>query len=882
MLRLRRLGSFAHFVAALAISFAGLPGSQSLAQTLEKALPADKVAPVLRRMATTDARPQTVRVLVPNRGAFETWARQNLPALTISPNPAAADILTLTGLTAAQLPVLAACPWVQYIDGPNRPAHDERQLNQADLAVNSVAPLHRRYPALAGQGLTVSVKENPLDITDIDFRGRLVAADPAAIVLSTHATTMATLIAGGGNSAPAGRGVAWQARIASASYANLLPDDGAQLQQRGVSVQNHSYGTSIENYYGLETRAYDAQTRQYPALLHVFSSGNSGTQASPTGLYQGLPAVANLTGQFKQSKNTLSVGATNALGEVAAGSSRGPAYDGRVKPELVAFGDDGSSDAAALVSGISLLVQQAYREQNGGLLPPSALVKAALLTSADDTGRPEVDFVAGFGQADALGAVRTVLDRRYFQGTVRQGQTVPFTLVVPPGTQQLRLTLTWTDPEAAANAATALVNDLDVMLAGSGGPWLPWTLSSYPHPDSLALPARRRPDHLNNAEQITLMAPAPGTYQILVRGYAVTAGPQAFSIAYELNSGFEWLTPNRLGNVRPGQLNRLRWQWAGPAATGQLQYRPQGSAAWRPVAAVPLVARTFAWLAPDTTTLAQLRMVTPTGTFVSDTVALARPLPLSIGYNCPDETLLYWPRVPGATQYQLYRLGATQLEPLLLTSDTLQLLAGSARAAPYYYAVAPVFRGQLAERGSTITLDPAGADCYVRSFLPRQPVADTVQLLVELGSTFRLQQLRLQRLSQGTWRTVLTQRPVAQLQFTLTDSEAEPGYNQYRLELQDSGGRLFYSKVESVFRVRREGILVFPVPVAAGAPLSVVGPVGTTLELNLYDNLGRWLRQGTFAGFINQLPTQGLRPGTYLLHCQLAGGPRIVRRIMIL
>lgn len=843
-----------------------------------KLAPGLLVAPAARAASTV---PPVLRLQVRNTAEFTHWAQQALPGVRVQPQTN--DLVTVFGLHAPQLELLLSSPLVLFADVPNRPAHDERQLNQADLTVNSITPLHRRYPALAGQGLTVSVKENPLDVNDIDFKGRLVYADPAAVTVSAHATTMATLIAGGGNSAPAGRGVAWQARISSSSYDNLLPDDAGQLQQRGVSVQNHSYGTGIENYYGLETRAYDAQTRQLPALLHVFSSGNSGAQTSTTGTYRGLAGVANLTGQFKQSKNTLSVGATNALGEVAAGSSRGPAYDGRIKPELVAFGDDGSSDAAALVSGISLLVQQAYREQNGGALPSSALVKAALLNSADDVGRPQVDFAAGFGQADALGAVRTVLDRRYFQGTAGQGQVERFTLVVPPGTQHLKLTLTWTDPEAAANAPAALLNDLDVLLSsGNGASWQPWALSSHPHPDSLILPARRRPDHLNNVEQITLAAPAPGTYQVVVRGFSVSVGPQAFSVAYELSSGFEWLTPNKLRNVRPGQLNRLRWEWAGPAATGQLQYRPIGSAAWRPVATVPLAAHTFAWTAPDTTTLAQLRMVAgTTGAFVTDTLVLARPLPLSIGYTCPDENLLYWPRVPGATHYQLYRLGATHLEPLLLTSDTVHILPGSARNMPHY-AVAPVFRGQVAERGSTIDLTTAGFNCYLRSFVARQPVADTVQLLVELGSNFRLQQLNLQRLEQGAWRTVLTQSPVSQLRFMLTDLTATPGNNQYRLEMKDSQGRAFYSQTEAVLRVRAQEVLVFPVPVAAGTPLNVAGPAGAALRLRLYDNLGRLLQQNTFTGTINSMPTEGLRPGTYLLHIDLEGSPRVVRRIMIL
>ncbi|RZK46924.1 MAG: hypothetical protein EOO59_18545, partial [Hymenobacter sp.] len=353
-------------------------------------------------------------------------------------------------LTPRQVSQLAASPLVEFIDLPNRPAHDERLLNGADLAVNSLRAVRRRYPALAGQGLVVGIKENPLDPTDLDLRGRLLNTPPGTVIESLHATTMATLAAGSGSSGPAGEGAAPQAGIASSSYASLLPDANADLLRLGVSVQNHSYGTGIENYYGLEARAYDQQTRQLPTLLHVFSSGNSGTSASPDGPYAGLAGWANLTGQFKLSKNSLSVGATDALGQVAPLSSRGPAPDGRVKPELVAYGDAGSSDAAALVSGAALLVQQAYRDGPGaGTLPPAALVKAALLNSATDTGRPAVDFVAGYGQLDALGAVRTVLEGRTRGGSLGPGQEQVFALPVPAGTAQLKVTLTWTDPEAA-------------------------------------------------------------------------------------------------------------------------------------------------------------------------------------------------------------------------------------------------------------------------------------------------------------------------------------------------------------------------------------------------------------------------------------------------
>ncbi len=733
----------------------------------------------------------------------------------------------------------------------------------------------------------MSIKENPLDPTDLDFRGRLLNTPAGTVIESAHASIMATLIAGGGNSGPGGQGAARQALIASSSYANLLPDANTELTQRGVSVQNHSYGTGVENYYGLEAQGYDQQTQQLPTLLHVFSSGNSGTAASPSGPYQGMAGVANLTGQFKMSKNSVSVGATDALGQVAALSSRGPAYDGRVKPELVAYGDAGSSDASALVSGAALLVQQAYRDRHAGQLPPAALVRAALLNSADDVGSPNVDFVAGFGQLNALGAVRMVLNGHYQQGEVSQDQDQVFTLTVPANTPQLKITLTWTDPAAAANAAQALVNDLDLTLLGPGGApaWLPWALSAYPHPDSLALPARRRPDHLNNAEQITLAQPAPGVYQLRVRGYHVPSGPQRFSVAYEVASPtFEWLTPDASRNVRPGQPTPLRWSWAGPAQPARFEYRPLGSSGWQPLApTVDLTQHTLTWVAPDTTTLAQLRCVVADGqTYVSDTLVLARPLPLHVGYNCDAEALITWPATPGATQYQVYRLGATAPEPFRLVADTLLVLAPPLAAGPYF-AVAPMLGGRLGERGATNNVAEGGVGCYVQSFLPEQPIADTARLVLALGSRYHLQAVQLQRLGPAGFQTIQTLNPVVQLRTVFTDLTAAPGLNQYRIQSQDAAGRTFYSETETVQLVRHNELLVFPIPVVAGQDLQVAGEPGVPLRLRLYDTLGRLLRDGAADGALNVVPTAGLRPGVYLLRATpvTGGGPTLTRRVVL-
>ncbi|OON66178.1 S8 family serine peptidase [Hymenobacter sp. CRA2] len=850
---------------------------------------AQKTAPTAGRLApgleTGNAR-RILRVSVTDEAAFQRWLAQQQPQASAQPEPGHARLLRVRGATAA---ALAACPYVSFVQAADRQARTERQLNGADLTANKITAVHARYPQLTGRGLTVSIKENPIDIEDLDFKGRLVNPNPQAQILDAHSTIMTTLIAGGGNSSPNGKGAAWQARIAQSSSDNLLPDDGAGLAAQSVSVQNHSYGVNVgvENFYGLEARAYDAQSRQYPTLVHVFSAGNIGNQPGAAGTaYAGLANTANLTGEFKNAKNSLSVGNTDALGQVVGLSSRGPAADGRVKPELVAFGSGGSSDAAALVSGISLLTQHAYRERRG-TLPASALVRAALLNSADDTGQPNVDFVAGYGQADALGAVQTMLEGRFVEGSVGQGQEQVFPITVPAGTHRLKLTLAWTDPEAAANAASTLVNDLDLMLTrpADGRRWLPWTLSAYPRLDSLAQPARRRPNHRDNAEQITLDLPAAGTYELRVRGYQLGQGPQAFSVAYELENGLAWVHPSKARNVRAGEEALLRWQWAGPATAARLEYQAVGQTAWSTVSSsLDLSQQTFRWTAPGTTAAAQLRLLTSSGNVVSDTFFVARPLLLDVAYACPDETLLTWAQVPGAAQYQVYRLGATQLEPYRLVPDTVLHLT-AAEAAARYYAVAPVIQGRAGERGSTIDVTQAQYGCYVRSFLPKQEVMDTVQFNLTLGSTYRLQSIALERRNaDGSFSAVQTLTGNLPLTTLLTDPQPRLGRAEYRARLQLSTGQTLYSQLEAVnFVPAIANVLVYPVPVTVGEPLTVVGPPDQALRVRLFDMVGRLHRdEMTDTSIIKELDTHGLHPGTYLLRVSIPGGREVTRRVLVL
>ena len=254
---------------------------------------------------------------------------------------------------------------------------------------------------------------------------------------------------------------------------------------------------------------------------------------------------------------------------------------------------------------------------------------------------------------------------------------------------------------------------------------------------------------------------------------------------------------------------------------------------------------------------------------------------VQVGYTCADETLLQWPRVPGATDYQVYQLGATALEPFVRTADSALVLTRP-QMANRYYAVAPVIQGREAKPSGTIDYTTQGTACYFRAFRPRQLVTDAMAFDLEIGSTYRLRSATLERLGPGGYEAVRTIAPVRQLDLVLPDRLPVSGRYQYRARLETTAGQTYFSQVEEVYYVPADDLLVFPNPVVAGTSLSLIageqGPVRTTL----YDALGRFQRAGSADGAINSVDTTGLLPGVYLLRIQTEKGRLTTRRIVVL
>ncbi len=855
-----------------------LTGITASAVAQQNTAPLRKTAAALQQVSASKI--QEVRVLPTDEHKLKGWLQVHLPHANYQQS--VAQSITLSNLQPGDLTKLQQCPWLKYIDRGNRQAQEELELKDSDLSANNISAVHALYTELNGAGLAVSIKENYFDTTDIDLKGRVLPALEPEEETSIHATTMATVIAGAGNSSPNATGVARAVSVTSSSFANLMPDDAAALTAQGVSVQNHSYGVGVENYYGLESMAYDEQALAYPQLLHVFSSGNSGSATPETGTYAGIAGAANLTGQFKTSKNTLSVGALDSDRTVGALSSVGPAHDGRIKPELVAHGTGGTSEAAAVVSGVGVLVQQVYAAQHQNKLPPAALVKAILINSADDVENPHPDFKSGYGNVDALGAVQTAQEQRYFSGSIAAGASNKFTLQIPVQTDELKVTLVWHDAAASPDAPTALVNDLDLRLVhtSSGHAWLPWVLNPHPHPDSLNQYAKRQADHLNNVEQVTLQSPAAGTYELQITGHNMSDGPQAYSIAYEYTSGISWTYPNQYSSLHAGSSNRLRWSGLG-VGKARLEYKLSGSKEWILISnAVELAQPYFDWVTPDTFALAQVRLTTEKQTLLSPEFILAFEAQPAITLNCGNELLLQWPAIAGASSYQLYALQGNYLQPLLTTPDTVAVLASNQEVASYF-AVSPVLTQVPAARSQAVTFNPDSELCYISNFLPRQLAMDSVLLDLSISTNYKVQEVALERWEQGAFKTVHTETAANQEVFVFHDPNPKPGLNRYRARVTTQS-QLYYSQEEDVLYTTQNFIQAAPNPVVAGQDVQVVAYGNGTAQLQLYNLMGQLVYTSSDSGTIKTLSTAGLSAGVYILRLYTEKGEKLSTRLLIL
>lgn len=734
-----------------------------------------------------------------------------------------------------KLPQLLQLPFIVFA-AETRKAHEDLAISDIDLTANNISAIANNYPTINGTGINVAIKEDKFD-DDIDLLGRSFTSFKAAAFTSGHATIMATLIGGNGNSYIKGLGAAPKSKLTSSDFAQLMPDSATIFKAYNISIENHSYGTGIENYYGPEALAYDKQVYETDSLIHIFSSGNIGTTAPEAGLYETIVRFSNLSGTFKQAKNVLVVGGTDRTNQPEDLSSSGPAYDGRIKPEIVADGEDGTSGAAALVTGSVALLQQAYK-QVFHHLPSAALIKSVLINSADDIGAPGVDFKTGYGKLNTLEALRTIYENRFNSGVVGNQQQQDFTIAIPPNCSQLKISLAWNDPPANLNAPAALINNLDLSLTTTdGGMLLPWTLSTFPSADSLSLSAQRKKDDLNNTEQVTLQNPASGIYTIHVNGTKIPGKPQAFYIAYQAikSDGFEWVYPSGNEQLSAADKNYLRWQSSFDNTTGKLSVSYDGGATWQAIDNIVLQNNYCTWTPPGVFASALLKMEINGRAYITPPFSISKPPILNVGYKCTDGILLHWNATPGSIGYNIYNIKDNLLTKINTATDT-SVIIPTQQLSTNYFAVCAQGNGFEGIKSYTIDAANQGVGCYVKTLLVT-PVNNTAVLNLELGSVLNLSTITWEKLTNHQYTAFGITKIGNALSYNFTDTSPQKGAQYYRAKLTTTDSQSIYTNPASAIFLQASQFIVYPNP--AGSEVNVLSGDSNQYQFKLYDASGR-------------------------------------------
>jgi hypothetical protein len=260
----------------------------------------------------------------------------------------------------------------------------------------------------------------------------------------------------------------------------------------GNGTNNNAYGFAVEGMFDGFVQDASLDPGVDPVTL-IFSAGNEG----PSGLTR--PKVAKnviSVGNSEGLRSTLAGTAADNMDDLAADSSRGPAADGRIKPDLVAPGtaitggrsgpntlsgnidsfhrwSSGTSHSAAHISGAAALFSSLYGQSTGERVTPS-LIKAALINSTVDlNGQGTSEAIPngneGWGRPNLKTVLTPGVNVKYVNETTEfanTGQSSTIDGSVADGSKPVRVTLVWTDPPGTTDPALVNNLDLEVILGG--------------------------------------------------------------------------------------------------------------------------------------------------------------------------------------------------------------------------------------------------------------------------------------------------------------------------------------------------------------------------------------------------------------------------------
>lgn len=769
---------------------------------------------------------------------------------------------------------------IEFIDIVAPTPIEESPLRQYNPDINRISTAKHNYPNLKGSGISVSLKENSINEDDIDLLEKVTVDENSSTEMTQHAKEMGTLITGLGNSHKTGEGVATGSSLVCTDFSSLFAEDMAYYDKHNITIQNHSYGTGTENFYGNESISYDQITIDNPNLVHVFSAGNAGAMAPEFGTYAGIEGYANLTGDFKQAKNILVIAALDsALNHVGLTSS-GPAYDGRVKPELAAFGGEGTSESAALVSGSVAMIQKHFEDITGDL-PSSSLVKSLLIAGANEAYTKGIDFRTGYGSVNLNRSLQLIESESFKEGLLNANDIFNVQLKVPANVIELKVVVSWIDPPANPEDANALVNDLDMaIIAPDNTSWLPWILNSSPNATDLAALPTRGEDHLNNVEMITIENPEEGIFNIEVSSSQLQSTSQLISIAYSIKQkgSFKWSYPTSSDQLEASTTPYFRWENTFVNQAGELSIK-YGDGNWTSLGQANLSNEYFKHALRDTTVTASLKMSITGTDYISNTFSITQNQEVTVENDCDNDFILAWNKLENTTSYILYELKNNTLTPILTTSDTMVTLDKSIFTG-IYYAVNPLLtNGIEGSKSFTINVENKNAGCYLTNFLVFLDQDDIANIQLSLNVPYQINEVIISKEFLHTTKIFKQFSPGNQSNYLLEDSELKPGIFYYSTQIETLNGETILSDTLSLVYTDDKTVIAFPNPVQSNFINILNNYPGGILQL--LDAKGAVIKNYDLVNIIEPIDLTGLEKGIYIFRIiyedKVVNSGRIVR-----
>lgn len=634
-------------------------------------------------------------------------------------------------LPGGKLGDLAALPFIQYIDKVPPPpvALNWESKNQTRANV-----LHSTLPGdynLTGEGITMGIAEpvTPPPYPHIDFVDRLAQGSP--VEDGYHATHVFGIAAGAGNVFERYKGYAPRSKIIGSQSSFTYTFMPRLVNDSGMIMANHSFGggLSCQVINIMTSYTVDKTALDFPKYLGIFAAGNFGTSNCGDGY---PPGFGTVVAGANSTKNILSVGNTTTDGILVAGSSKGPAYGGRIKPDITAPGytiistigsnhygsNSGTSMAAPAAMGGLALLNQRYRQLHNNEIPDAGLMKAIICNTATDMGNAGPDFSYGFGDMNLLRAVRSLDHHWFFTDSISNDGQKQHTIDVPTGTKQLKVFLYWHDAPATALSSKMLIHDLDLQVTPpSGTTVLPWTLDTLR--TNLTLPATRAEEHYNNAEQITIDEPATGTYTIKVRGTEIgQSDKQTYYISYDIIDGKVELTyPSGGEGLIPGETISIRWEdFSGNTSSYTLEFSRDNGSSWQSISSsVAATARTYQWVVPSFVTANGLIRITRNNGEGQNTsrsfVIIDVPQVSLAPVQCPGYIRMQWTAVSNANDYEVFMVKNGQMEPVGTTTNTTYTFSNLSQETTYWVSVRARINGKAGLRATAIFRKPDSGSC---------------------------------------------------------------------------------------------------------------------------------------------------------------------------